>query len=133
MTLRVHTARISSRDPDRLDVTRKYANGDGLTFAPSWLILAPVIAMRKRHKAGVPGSFAERAIESNAAWANYQQLFLEEMRAGIRRDRGPLTRLLAQERVVLVCTCVDPGECHRAILRGFVLPKFGAVDAGEVS
>lgn len=41
-------------------------------------------------------------------------------------------KTIASPRVVLVCYCSDPDRCHRAILRELILPKLGAVDAGEV-
>lgn len=46
MSLIVYTSRISSRDPDRFDVTRKSGKEDGLAFAPSWAILRPALEVR---------------------------------------------------------------------------------------
>ena len=128
MTLHVHSARISTRDPDRLDITRKSATPEGRIFAPSWTILRPALDARAMAKRA-PADEAE-AIEA-AAWEAYVPAFLEEMRASYRRNRRAWEALLARERVVLVCYCVDPAHCHRAILRTRILPALGAVDAGE--
>jgi hypothetical protein len=119
MPLQVHTARISTRDPDRLDVTRKSGKG-GLFLAPSWSILGPV----------------KLALKSEApiadVWAFYRECYLREMRHSYATERSLWDALLARERVVLTCFCTDPIHCHRFILRTRILPKLGAVDCGEL-
>ena len=66
-----------------------------------------------------------------AAWRVYVPAFLEEMRASYRRHRVAWERLLARDRVVLACACKAPERCHRTILATAILPKLGAVYAGE--
>ena len=51
MTLTVHTARISSRDPDRFDITRKSGGEAGRPFAPTWSILSPALEATRNAKA----------------------------------------------------------------------------------
>lgn len=118
MSLDVFTARISSRDPDRFDITRKSGGAAGVIFAPSWAILRPALA---RMKSGDPG-----------AWTDYVAAFLVEMRASYRRSRSSWHSLLARPRAVLVCYCTDPERCHRTLLARDILPKFGAKYRGEI-
>lgn len=148
MTLRVYAARIGTRDPDALDVTRKSARGDGLAFAPSHAILRPALDLRRVAAALVAGAAEARAngaddrvdvgddiarrIEASM-WALYREAYLLEMRESYRRDRGPWERLLKRERVCLVCFCVDGAHCHRALLGGVILPRLGAEWCGEVT
>lgn len=143
MTLQVFAARIDVRDPDRLDITRKSATGDGLAFAPSWAILRPALDARRRcdrllriaagdsEVAGLAGD--EAAMDWAEAWARYVDAYTAEMRQSYRRDRGPWERLLKRERVCLVCFCVDGAHCHRALLGGVILPRLGAKWCGEVT
>lgn len=118
MTLQVHTARISTRDPDRFDVARKTAK-EGLFLAPSWDILSPVLLARR---SGTP---------ETEVWAFYVRAYRLEMRRSYVQFRGLWDALLRRERVVLTCFCRDPSHCHRSILREHILPRLGAVDAGE--
>lgn len=53
-------------------------------------------------------------------------------RHGIRSKRPAWENLLARERVVLVCYCLDAERCHRWLLRTRILPALGAVDGGEL-
>lgn len=125
MTLEVWTARISSSDPDRLDITRKSAELDGVIFAPSWAILRPALAARADAKARRDPSIME------AAWAAYEPAYLAEMRRSYVEHRPAWERLLARQRVVLVCFCTDPARCHRTLLAG-IMAKLGADVHGEV-
>ena len=130
MTLTVHTARISTRDPDRFDVTRGSGRGDGLAFAPSQSILTPALTLRNMAAASNgPGAVAVE----NAMWALYAPAYVAEMRASYRRDRGPWLRLLACERAVLVCYCANHEHCHRTLLAREILPRLGATYAGELT
>lgn len=145
MTLHVHTARITSRDPDRLDITRESATDDGLVFAPSWSILRPALDARQRAEEAMKGAHRDHpvgAMHREAAakieaemWAVYAPLYLDEMRASYRANRRVWDALLARERVTL-CSFHDlvrwPGHCHRLILGRDILPKLGAVYEGEV-
>jgi hypothetical protein len=147
VTLRVFGARIGTRDPDALDITRASGVGDGLAFAPSWAILRPALDLRRIAGALVAGAAEARAngaddrvdvgddialrIES-AMWEIYREAFVAEMRESYRRDRGPWQRLLARSRVVLVCYCPDAEHCHRALLGRVILPALGATWCGEL-
>lgn len=141
MSVAVYTARISSRDPDRLDVTRKSAT-TGLFLAPSWSILSPVLharneyleAQREAEKRGF-GLDETRvdgpAVQWEIVWANYQRSYLAEMRRSYVQFRDQWLALLARPRVVLCCYCVDAAHCHRTLLARDILPKLGATNAGE--
>ena len=112
MPLIVYTARISSRDPDRLDVTRKSAGPEGLPFAPSADLL----------RAGK---------SARVTFAEYDRRYVEEMRRSWLEHRGAWLAVLARPRVVLCCYCTNPAECHRSLLAG-LLAKCGAEVRGEV-
>lgn len=106
------TARISSRDPDRLDVTRASGGEAGHPFAPSAALLA----------AGKSGRIGFEA---------YDLAYTAEMRESYRANRPAWSALLARDRAVLTCYCVDPEACHRSLLAG-ILYKLGASRGGEV-
>lgn len=146
MTLHVHTARISYSGPDRFDITRKSGGSEGVIFAPSWNILRPALdarqkATRLREIAdALPGIVREvyrNGTLQNAydierrAWAQYEPAYLAEMRESYRVNRQAWNALLARERVVLVCYCVDSERCHRTLLGQRILTAFGAVYEGE--
>lgn len=118
--LRVWTARISYRGPDRLDITRKSAGLAGIPFAPSWAILRPALDARRT---GDPKAEAE-------AWARYVPAYTAEMRVSYRAHSEAWSELLARREVTLCCYCVDPERCHRRLLAG-MLAKCGAADMGE--
>lgn len=117
MTLAVYTARITYAGLDRLDITRKSGEA-GLSFAPSWAILRPMIALRR---AGG---------DELAAWPQYVEDYTAEMRASYRDRRAAWDWLLARPEVTLVCYCTDPAHCHRIVLAG-ILAKLGATVCGE--
>ena len=117
MSLHVLSARISSRDPDRFDITRK-SGTDGLFLAPSWATLRPALVGMKTAQPD--------------AWAHYVLAFTREMRVSYRRERAAWEALLSRKRVVLTCYCTDATRCHRALLRETILPALGAVDCGEI-
>lgn len=122
-SLQVYTSRISSRDPDRFDITRKSGGKAGSPFAPSWSILMPVISAR--HQAD-PHEASERA------WSAYVPAFLDEMRRSYIEHRESWEALLDRQRVVLVCYCQNEKRCHRRLLANRILPALGAVDCGEI-
>lgn len=145
MPLEVWTARISSRDPDRFDITRKSGGPAGEVFAPSWAILRPAMDARTEGEqlirfASQPDlapilleGYRIRAAELDAeAWAIYVPAYTAEMRQSYRAHRVAWDGLLARSRVVLVCYCTDPARCHRTLLAGF-LGKLGADVRGEMS
>ncbi len=139
MTLRVQSARINYSGPHRLDCTRK-SGTDGIFLAPSWAILRPALeAMNaakeewdfySREGAWSCGDDAKRRLDGT--WRSYVTAYENEMRRSYVENRGAWDDLLARERVVLCCYCTDREHCHRAILRGRILPAMGAVDEGEV-
>jgi uncharacterized protein YeaO (DUF488 family) len=115
----VHTARITYRGADRLDITRKSAGPDGLPFAPSWAILSPVLKLRRAGQTLGPD-----------LWAWYCDAYREEMRLSYRRNRAAWAALLARPEVTLCCYCTDSARCHRTLLAGF-LGHMGAEVRGE--
>ena len=130
--LAVYTARIGTRDPDRFDVTRRSAGPEGLPFAPSWDILRPALdARRQAEQLRAGGHLAGADAVEAAAWATYEPLYREEMRASYRKVRPAWDALLARRRAVLCCYCVDPAHCHRRLLAA-ILVTLGAEDRGEV-
>lgn len=114
MTLQVFTACIGIVDPDVVNITRE--GGTGFTFAPS-----------KR----LETALAEQATDRD--WLNCSALYIEEMRGSYRLEKQAWLNLLALERVVLTCACVDPTRCHRTVLAQQILPKFDAAYRGEIS
>lgn len=130
MTLQVYAARISSRDPDRLDITRKSGGATGTPFAPSWPILRPALdAMRIASQMDGPAGEAHEA----QAWARYVPAYTAEMRVSYRAHRPTWNALLARPRVVLVCYCTRPERCHRTVLGRDILPRLGAEWCGEAA
>ena len=151
MTLQVYTARLWTRDPDKLDITRGSGAAAGAPFAPSWAILRPALAARREaerreeeaRRALVyceTGDDEDACLQSGAdgamdieaeAWAVYVPAYVEEMRQSYRAHRDAWDALLARPRVVLCCYCVDPARCHRALLAD-ILGKLGADVRGEL-
>lgn len=125
MSLIVHTARISTRDPDRFDVTRSGAwrwakrEGKAEDLAPSHPF-APSLPLLMSAKKGV------------LTFGEYERMYTSEMRASYIRNRAAWDALLARPRVVMFCYEVDARECHRSLLAS-ILVKLGATYAGELS
>ena len=213
MSLIVYTARISSKDPCRFDVTRQSGGPEGSVFAPSWSILnaarspqaehprimvdelvswptettsqaalhfghgkqschlttdgpldklhvfASGIGLRfswfqappkashphydltpnKRNQALCAGAVEvsahkqalDRRILREAAWEKYVPAYTQEMRNSYSRNRDAWNLLLARDRAVLCCYCVNPARCHRTLLAE-ILGKLGAEVRGEL-
>lgn len=149
--LQVFTARISTRDPDRLDITRKSAGPEGIVFAPSWAIVRPYLDVRARADALRKGAtFADKQGQSRTGddlrrqagdldnelerlWSAYVPAYIAEMRASYRAERSRWEALLARERAVLACFCTNAERCHRTLLARDILPKLGAAYGGEVA
>lgn len=147
----IYTARVSTRDPDRLDITRKSGKGDGLAFAPSWAILTPALNARRKTqqiREIAEGTFApeilgpagpearERYLAraddlERRTWDAYVPAYTAEMRESYRHHPDAWRGLLARPRIVLVCYCVDPARCHRTLLAD-ILGKLGADVRGEL-
>lgn len=117
MRAEVWTARVSSRDPDRFDITRGSGGAQGDPFAPSWAILRPAKRML--------------AEDTAAGWAWYEPRYMAEMRTSYATNPADWATLLRRSRVVLVCYCTDSARCHRTLLAG-ILGKLGADVRGEV-
>lgn len=138
--LEAYSSRIAYGGPDRLDVTRAGGDALGLTFAPSWAILEPALEARRRAGAAVQASLFDAAgqgagrqdVAYGAAWRDFREAYLAEMRASFKAHRAAWLELLGRPRVVLVCYCVDGARCHRHLLRAEILPRLGAVDRGEL-
>jgi hypothetical protein len=120
VTLQVFTGRIWCGDSDAFNVTRQSGGAAGVLFAPSWAILRPALAARRRG--------AEAAEQ---AWAAYVPAYVAEMRASWRAHPEAWRGLLARPRVVLTCYCARRERCHRGLLAE-MLAKCGAVDCGEL-
>jgi len=123
MPLQVHTARISSADPDVLNITRG-SGTTGLFLAPSNTIFRAAKAQLRR---------ATTYPEREAIFARYTGWYLAEMRESYVTNRPAWEELLRRPRVVLVCYCTDARHCHRWILRAQILPRLGAIDCGEIT
>lgn len=138
--LEVWTARIGLAGDDVLDITRKSAGPEGIVFAPSLALLGPILAARARQRAlfmradkADRAELAEEAREiEHKAWDRYVPAYLAEMRASYRTERAAWLRLLERPRVCLVCYCPKFERCHRTILARDILPKLGAIYAGEL-
>ncbi len=132
----VATANINTyAGADRFDITRGTGKGDGLLFAPSAEILAPAISARRQAEPLLRRGNERQALAiEHAAWRTYEPLYIEEMRASCREHRDAWDRLLAREKVTLVCFCDltkwPADHCHRVVLAR-LLTKFGATYAGE--
>lgn len=139
MTLIVKTARLSYGGPDRLDITRSGVSkaikagtvSEGEPFAPSWKLLNWGKHMRGiADKKRVNGDAAASGFE-DWAWQTYGQRYHMQMRLSYRAHRDAWDKLIARERVVLVCFCTNPKRCHRRLLAEY-LEKMGAHDSGEI-
>jgi hypothetical protein len=118
MTLEVWTSRISTKDPDALNITRK--SGDP-TFSPSWKLLRTMLDIRK-----------DGTELSDDEWKEvYAKPYLKEMAASKRLNPEAWRALLGRRRVVLTCYCVKASRCHRTLL-GRILGVLGADFKGEL-
>jgi uncharacterized protein YeaO (DUF488 family) len=139
MTLQVHTSRINYGGPDRLDVTMKTSReavkkgkrSPGAPFAPTQrLVYWGKNMLRIAEKKRLNGDRAADAFE-DWAWQTYGQRYHMQMKLSYAKLREAWDELLARDRVVLVCFCVDPARCHRRLLAEY-LEKCGALDRGEL-
>lgn len=118
MALEVWTARVSSKDPDAFDITRKTGHD---AFAPSWLILTPMIDRRRNgHET------------TEAQWKEYAAAYYKEMQVSRAANVETWKALLARPRVVLTCYCTNHLRCHRTLLAR-LLEKLGASFEGELA
>lgn len=117
MALKVWTDRVSSKDLDAFDVTRKSGHK---AFAPSWAILGPALERRRSGR---------EATEEE--WKAYAAAYYGEMTLSRKREPDVWATLLARPRVVLTCYCTNPLRCHRTLLAR-LLEKLGATFEGEI-
>ena len=125
MPTEICTSHYSTRDRDRVDITRagcdraKAANrtAPGEVLAPSAALVFPTLRALK----------AAASDEARGAiWTGYRAAYLDEIRARWRGGRrAEIEALLDRPRVVLVCFCRDPRRCHRTIAAE-ILGKIGA-------
>lgn len=104
-----------------VDTFKLFAEADAIE-ACAWEVYVPKFVTEMRISCGMTPRHEKWTIAEAVAW-----------RAGVRPKRQSWEWLLSQRRVVLCCTCTDRNRCHTAILRRDILPKFGAVDGGEVN
>jgi uncharacterized protein YeaO (DUF488 family) len=129
--LRVHTARISYRGEDRLDVTAKSAAADAKAFAPTWPLVNWGLKMREEAKKKAAYGDPNAASFEEWHWKLYVMRYTEQMRYSYATRRPAWDALLKREHVVLVCYCAEPLHCHRRVLAD-VLVTLGAHDLGEL-
>ncbi len=115
--LEVWTARISTRDPDAFNITRKSGHKE---FAPSWETLQAMLEIRRSGR-----------VATDDEWRWYVEEYLKAMGRSHRFHKAAWDALLARQRVVLVCYCVDPNRCHRSILAR-ILESLGSINQGEL-
>lgn len=132
MTLHVYTARITYRGPDALDITRGTADKarkaglprpPGEFLAPSAGLVFPTLRKLKA---------ARTDEEREAVWLGYETAFFAEMEHSWATRRAEWDALFAQERVCLLCFCVDPNRCHRTLVAD-MLAKRGAINHSELT
>lgn len=109
----VWTARISTRDSDAFNITRKTGCP---TFAPSWPLVRTALT---------------NGLSAEELWQSYARSYLREMSISYHENRPEWEALLARPRVVLTCYCTDPSRCHRTLL-GRILERLGASFKGEL-
>lgn len=125
----VSTGPYSTRDPDRLDITRAGCDkalrarkaAPGEILAPSARLVFPTLAAMKA---------ATSAADRDTIWTAYREAYIAEMRLSYSLRRAEWEAVLRRDRVVLVCFCGDPERCHRSVAVE-ILSKLGAT-RGEV-
>lgn len=116
----VWTARVTYRGADRVDVTRAGRDALGGAFAPSWALLGPYLAKRRRGGAGADD------------WSAYVAAYTAEMRTSWRARRAAWVAVLGRPAATLVCYCADPTRCHRTVLAGLLAAVGPRVGVGVV-
>lgn len=115
--IEVWTSRLSTRDPDAFNITRKSGNP---TFAPSWALLRTALEIREQGRVQTPEE-----------WRMYAAEYLREMGVSYKARREVWDGLLSRPRVVLTCYCTDSDRCHRKLM-ALSLTKLGAIYRGEL-
>lgn len=122
---RVYTGHVSTRDPDRFDVTRQHGGEAGAPFAPSWDLLRGFKQVER-----------EIGIRTDADWRAYAGAYTAEMRRSYTTHGEAWQALIQRPRLVACCVCAraDHQKCHRTVLARDLLPKIGpAVYCGELA
>ena len=104
----------------------------GDPWAPPMRLLGPALGARRRAQALVAAGDEGGADEvERVAWERYAPAFTEYLRETYRSRAAAWGWLLAEERVVLACACVDPERCHRSLVAR-ALQACGATWGGEI-
>lgn len=109
--MKLFTAHYRYSGSDRLDITVKGKDPVGHFFAPTWKM--------------VMGSK-----EGKILWAEYQQMYREQMQKSYRENRDIWDNVLGRDEVTLVCFCQSGGNCHRYLLAGY-MENLGAEYMGD--
>ncbi len=117
MSVRIFTARVTYAGPDALNVTRAANHVLGVSFAPSWDLMRPIIDARRDGEDDAP------------LWPAYQVGYTDEMRRSYRERRRDWERVLRMREATLCCFCSGP-RCHRFLLAE-IFRKLGATYEGE--
>jgi hypothetical protein len=89
----------------------------GLAFAPSEIILSPMLALRGLYM-GLRDKVDREHLKSIwvSTWILYREAYTHEMRESFRRHKPLWRELLGRQMVTLVCFCTTPAYCHRTVL-----------------
>lgn len=109
----LYTAHISYRGSDRLYITVKNKDPQGIIFSPTWKMVMGV----KHGKIG---------------WEDYERQYRDLMRMSYRKHKDQWNRILAEPEVTFVCFCKPSSQCHRYLLADY-FTRLGADYRGERS
>lgn len=129
MSLQVFTGRIWLVDPDTFNITRGSGGAQGSPFAPSQPLLTRFLAHHRTRVEQLPLWLFKA--ERDNEWLKYTEAYTQEMRESYVAHHAEWLALLARERVVLTCYCLDVERCHRGLLAD-ILVKLGAKPCGEI-
>lgn len=96
-----------------LDITVRSASGDGRAFTPTWDM---VLSYKN-------GTLSEDG---------YKKAYDALMRESYRNSQAVWNRLLARDKVVLMCYCKPGAFCHRLLLTDMLRRNWGASYCGEI-
>lgn len=112
--LKVYTSRVGYTGPLPLDVTIKSAGEMGRAFAPtSWDMVLGAKSGRIPHD-------------------QYRTWYEDVLDKSRKAQPWHWENLLGLPRVVLMCYCTSPLNCHRRYLSEYLMKTFGASYQGEV-
>ena len=91
----IATARINTKDPDRLNTTIKSASTpEGKALAPTWQMVMD-------------------SKQGRITWEQYTEQYHALLRKRYAQDKTPFLNILKRQRVVLTCYCTSDKHCHR--------------------